>query len=68
MFMSVFTAWLRLTAVAMLLAVWSCDYRTVATIYMQLRVYWCGRESKTAAQRQRARGAEERGKKEETEK
>ena len=62
-----FTARLRLTAVAVLSTVWSRDYRTVATIYIKLRVYWCGQESKIAGGRVTARRGEKREEKEETE-
>lgn len=55
-----FTVWLGLTAVAMLSAVWSCDYRTAAAIYAQLRVYWRGRERQiVGGQREREGGRTE---------
>lgn len=62
-----FTVWLGLTAVAMLSAVWSCDYRTAAAIYAQLRVYWRGRERQIVGgqrEREREEGREDRGEEE----
>lgn len=52
MFVHVFTAWLRLTAVTVLSAAWSSDYRTVVTIYVQLGIYWCGKGARKSKERQ----------------
>lgn len=58
MFVYVFTACLRLTAVTMLSAAWSSDYRTVATIYVQLGIYWCGEGARKPKERQEKEGTE----------
>lgn len=46
MFLLLFTVWLTFTAVAVLSAVLNCDYRAAATIYIQLRVCWCGGDTR----------------------